>query len=190
MMSKKAEKSLQMIFGLFILLIISLVVLSLFFKFTEKSSSSMATASDEWFSKAAIDNAQQECEVLCENIKDVNTGIEFCKRYMRIDFTGDNLLEDMYSYGQWDICEDKVPCFVLVDNCKGGTYDGNKCHDLLVSRRNDAYIALINEMDVGQADADEGTCGLDDEDIAITNNWKIKFDFLGGALIDPYAPIP
>ncbi len=168
---KKGEKSLQMIFGLFILLIISLVVLSLFFKFTEKSSSTMSSTGKEYFAKAAVDKAIQECQVLCESIEDVNTAIEFCKKYQSIDWDGDNLLNSKVSYGRWDFCEDKVPCFVLVDNCKEGIYNGEGCNSLLDQYRDDFYESLYNEPN---GNIEEGTCGLDPNS---PGNWKMVFGF-------------
>jgi len=165
---RKGEKSLQMIFGLFILLIISLVVLSLFFKFTEKSSSQMSTASTEYFSKAAIDKAIQECQNLCDTIHDSNDIIEFCGKIQRIDFNGDNALLDKVSRGKWDFCEDQVPCFILDDNCKNGEYDGFKCKQVLLNpdyHRMDYYVAL-NATGMG------GTCHMSTDSLA---NWKVYY---------------
>ena len=168
MSGRKGEKSLQMIFGLFILLIISLVVLSLFFKFTEKSSSQMSTASTEYFSKAAVDKSIQECQNLCDTIHDINGILEFCGKVQKVDFDGDNALLSKISRGRWDFCEDQVPCFVLVDNCKQGQYDGFKCKQVLLDKDNhrmDYYIAL-NNTGMG------GTCRMSTSSLA---NWKVYY---------------
>ncbi|MBN1156511.1 hypothetical protein JXA85_02770 [Candidatus Woesearchaeota archaeon] len=177
MLGKKGDKSLSMIFGLFVLLIISLVVLSLFFKFTEKSSSKLTSTGQEYFTKAAIDKAVQQCMTLCEGIENNNDAIEFCRKFVQIDFDGDNLLESKHSYGQWDFCENKVPCFVLIDKCKN-SYDGAKCKTILTAYRVDAYEALANEEFPCDGDPMEGSCcmGLSG-DQTTSNNWKERFDF-------------
>ena len=167
--SKKADKSLQMIFGLFLLLIISLVVLNLFFKFTEKSSSKMESSSTEYFSKAQKAQAIQECQALCDAIKDKGTAMNFCKQYYSIDWNGNQIDGDKISEGSWDFCEEKIPCFVLVDNCggenPGGTiYNYEYCAKLLsnpANHRTNWYCALENP----------GNCGLDDSDA----NWNKLF---------------
>ncbi len=182
MVGKRGDKSLSMIFGLFVLLIISLVVLSLFFKFTEKSSAKMTSTGQEYFTKAAIDKAIQQCTSLCEVIENNNDAIEFCKKYVQIDFDGDNLLESKFAYGQWDFCENKVPCFVLVDRCKN-SYDGAKCKNILTTYRSDAYAALANEESpCYTGGAIQGTCCMGiaadlNPSPALSPNWKERFDF-------------
>ena len=175
---KKAEKSLQMIFGLFMLLIISLVVLNLFFKFTEKSSTKMEGASTEYFSKAEIDQAKQDCQALCDNIKDQGTLLTFCKTYHQIDWNGNQIEGDMISEGLYDFCEHKIPCFVLVDDCgktstAGVVYDGNYCKTQLQANRVAWYDALANNPVSGTAALDDD-CGMTDS----CANWKCRFGFV------------
>lgn len=174
LLNRKAEKELQMIFGLFVLLIISLVVLSLFFKFTEKSSGKMEGASSEYFKKADLDTVKQDCQSKCDQINTDNDAIEFCKVSVKIDWNGDKTILGNATYGKWKFCEAKVPCFVLVDNCKQGMYDGAKCRDILFNPDNynlPAYDALAGG-DVDPALHDDG-CGLPDDN----SNWKVKFGF-------------
>jgi len=186
---KKAEKELQMIFGLFILLIISLVVLSLFFKFTEKSSGQLAGAGEEWRKKAAIEKASQDCEILCNQIHDDNTLIEFCKTSYRVDWNKDNTIGGREDWGKWQFCEELIPCFVLVDNCQDGKYTGKKCRSVLKKERPDAYAklsdapatGLCGELDNDGAKVENGEPVLKDngmycDDIAKTN-WRCRFGF-------------
>ncbi|MEM0231212.1 MAG: hypothetical protein QXW00_00310 [Candidatus Woesearchaeota archaeon] len=168
--SRKGEKELQMIFGLFVLLIISLVVLSLFFKFTEKSSGKMEGASTEYFTKATIDKAIQTCQGLCEAINDDNTLIEFCKRTIQVDWNGNQNLKDKVTYGKWQFCEDKVPCFVLVDKCQNGKYTGETCKNTLLDPDNN-NLATYDQL--AARGLDDG-CGLDTES---QMNWKVRFGF-------------
>jgi len=173
--SRKAEKELQMIFGLFILLIISLVVLSLFFKFTEKSSGKLEGASTEYFTKAEKEKAIQACQVLCDGILDDNTLIEFCKKTQAIDWNGDKTLGGKVSWGKWEFCEDTIPCFVLVDNCQQGKYDGIYCKEILSNPDYNSQ-ATYAKLAAGTA-ADK--CGLCSEcsNLNCTANWRCKFGY-------------
>jgi len=181
---KKADKSLQMIFGLFMLLIISLVVLNLFFKFTEKSSTKMEGASTEYFSKAEIQQAIQDCQALCDNINDLGTLMTFCKTYHQIDWNGNQIEGEAISEGKYDFCESKIPCFVLVDDCgqkstSGIVYDGGFCNATLnnpANGRQTWYDALANDVGVIPAASTPGDgCIPALEDTCA--NWKCKFGF-------------
>jgi hypothetical protein len=173
--NKKAEKELQMIFGLFVLLIISLVVLSLFFKFTEKSSGKMEGASTEYFTKAELEKVRQDCQSKCDQIITDNDAIEFCKALTKVDWNGDKTIVGRATYGKWQFCEAKIPCFILVDNCKGGMYDGSKCKAILSDPANnnlEVYASIT-------ADGLEDGCALTTTgDPATSSNWKEKFQFV------------
>ena len=166
-----------MIFGLFILLIITLVVLNLFLKTTEKSSSTIGGASEEYFKRADRDKAVQTCEALCDNIRDENTAIEYCGAIQSIDWDGDNLLQEKASFGKWDFCENKVPCFVLASNCGTGLYDGAYCKAILsdpANNRLDYYNKLIYDPGSVTVSSVSDGCGLD----RFPSNWKCKYGFL------------
>ncbi|MBN1386228.1 hypothetical protein JW968_04635 [Candidatus Woesearchaeota archaeon] len=168
---KKGEKSLTMIFGLFLLLIISLVVLNLFFRFTEKSTTKMQGASTEYDVRQTQEKAIDNCESLCDNIKDFGSIMDFCMTYHSLDWNRNQIKNDKISEGKWDFCEDKIPCFVLNDRCMtGGTIvDGDKCRTVLMnseSNRKEWYNALA------EGGIDDG-CGLEDVD----SNWKYHFGF-------------
>jgi len=178
MLNKKGEKSLNMIFGLFILLIISLVVLSLFFKFTEKSAGVMKGTQEEFFSKQEIQKAENECEVLCSEINDVDSALEFCRKFQKIDFDGDKSVSTLTpaSKGRWMFCEDRIPCFILT-NCvlEPAVYDGTKCRGILKEYRPDYYAQL-------EYQAKEATCGLPaGNDTATSPNWVYRFGYYVGA---------
>ena len=167
MFSKKGEKSLQMIFGLFILLIISLVVLSLFFKFIGKSSSQTEAITTKYFSESQKGNVIQECENLCGNIKGIDGAIEFCRKTYQVDWNGNNIQGNLISEGRWEFCEDKIPCFILVE-CRG--YTGLDCKSILSTQRQDFLTELTK-------DNVSGTCGMSNTD----SNWMKKFEFSGGS---------
>lgn len=178
MLKKKGEKSLQMIFGLFILLIISLVVLSLFFKFTEKSSGVMTETQEEFFSKQEVQQAENECKVLCSEITNIDSALEFCRKYQKIDFDGDKSVSAMTmgDKGRWQFCEDRIPCFILTD-CKlePTIYDGAKCRGIMREYRPDYYAQL-------EYASPEATCGLPvGNNSATSPNWVFRYGYYEGA---------
>ncbi len=184
-MSKKGEKSLQMIFGLFILLIISLVILSLFFKFTERTSGTLGETQEEYFSKAQFESAISECENLCTKVTDVNTALEFCKQYQRIDMDGDKEPSPAtkQDWGKWQFCEDRIPCFIL-HTCDSGktTYDGAKCKQVLLTNRPQYYEMLEYDSTEVTGDPQAGTCQLTTEgDPENSPNWVYKYGYYEGA---------
>ncbi|MFH0876114.1 MAG: hypothetical protein V1859_09330 [archaeon] len=145
-MMKRGEKSLSMIFGLFMLLIISLVVLSMFFKFVKQGGETTGNVAQSYAKEAAIDEAKAACAAMCEGIKDIATEIEFCSSMYKIDWDKDGRKEGTATYGQWWFCEEKIPCFVLVENCKS-RYDGNRCRKDLAEYRPDLYIRFLNDIE-------------------------------------------
>ncbi|MBN1386326.1 hypothetical protein JW968_05130 [Candidatus Woesearchaeota archaeon] len=169
-----------MIFGLFLLLIISLVVLNLFFKFTEKSSTKMQGASTEYFQKAAKEQAIQDCQAMCDNIKDIGSLMKFCKSYHSLDWNYNQIANDKISEGLYDFCENKIPCFILVDDC-GQTstpvaepYDGETCRNVLKDWDNNRVQWLVDLSCDGNANDFEGSCGLDPTSRA---NWYYKYNY-------------
>ncbi len=185
-MNKKGEKSLQMIFGLFLLLIISLVVLSMFFKFVKKGSTETQTAADDYIKSAAIEAAKTDCENLCKEANDDNSKIEFCSSIYEVDWDKDGTVEGKAQYGAWWFCESKVPCFVLVPQCKN-KFDGHYCRDLLAELAPNKYYRLYvdAEGDVPAVGDYGDGCSLptstsDDPDNNIfptQYNWKERFCF-------------
>jgi len=177
MVNKKADQTLNMIFGLFILLIISLVVLSLFFKFTEKSSGTMTETQETFFSKQQLQTVQNDCAVLCSEITGVDTAISFCKKYQRMDMDGDKMVSPSIKadLGRWSFCEDRVPCFILT-TCEFAStaYDGAKCKQILHDNRLDFYT----QLEYLNASA---TCGLSTIGEEAKANWVFKYGFYVGA---------
>ncbi|MBD3203074.1 hypothetical protein GF327_02170 [Candidatus Woesearchaeota archaeon] len=188
-MKKRGEKSLQMIFGLFMLLIISLVVLAMFFRFVKQGTGKTSQELEDWAKEMAIESAKSECERLCNQAGDEASKIEFCSKAFQVDWDEDGSVEGAAQYGQWWFCEKKVPCFVLVDNCKR-TYTGHYCRDLLAQYSPNKYMNLhldVNGIAPDGNDEDyEDGCALPHSNTAedIPNriypteyNWKERFCF-------------
>ena len=166
-MNKKGDKSLQLIFGILVLVIVSFVVLNMFFKWiTIGNTASQKLLTDK--EKEAVWQARQaDCNAACTNALDENSVIEFCAKYYEIDINGDGLIaRKSASYGKYDFCEEKVPCF-LIANENACTYDGKTCQDLLKSTRPSYYQRFYSPDGTGG-------CGLDP---AAVENWITKFGF-------------
>lgn len=186
-MFKKGEKSLQMIFGLFLLLIISLVVLAMFFKFVKKSSTGIEESSQDFAKTAAIDTAKGECQNLCNVANDDASKIEFCSTRYQVDWDKDGTIEGKAQYGAWVFCEKKIPCFVLVPDCKN-KYDGHYCRELLAKLAPNKYYQLYldSEGDVPTTGDYTDGCGLPNSATVADPaaglfptqyNWKERFCF-------------
>ena len=189
--SKRGEKELQMIFGLFVLLIISLVVLMLFLKFTKNSTTSMKDVQGDFFSKSKINNAVLGCKELCSNIQGspspTASAIQFCSKVVKIDDNGDDVARPISQadFGQYLACEDKIPCFVLVPNCgaswNSGTpvFTGDSCRSLLEKYRPSKLEALMY-------DSPKGTCQLPVKgDPDAKANWVLDFGYYNTTKYNP-----
>ncbi len=189
--NKKGEKELQMIFGLFVLLIISLVVLMLFLKFTRKSTTSMMSAQGNFFAKSKIDEAKQNCQQLCSAIQEDSSqsaAVSFCSKSMKIDYNGDGQARSFTkaSEGLFITCEDRVPCFVLVPDCgkswnpdQEAIFTGDYCKGLLKRVRPDLLSKLMY-------DSPKATCNLPVQgQEGYQANWVLKFGFYNTS---EYAP--
>ncbi|MBN2422367.1 hypothetical protein JXB41_04005 [Candidatus Woesearchaeota archaeon] len=195
-MQKRGEKSLQMIFGLFMLLIISLVVLSMFFKFVKQGTTKTSGELEKWAKEASKEAAISNCEALCDSIADEDSLLDFCSTLYQVDWNEDGPVEGKASQGRWWFCEKKIPCFVLVPNCKN-RYDGNRCRQVLAEYRSDLYVRFLNDAEGltpdtngdGTIDADENLLAIQDgcdlpywdPDLPIEEtskyNWKQRFCF-------------
>lgn len=112
----QGQNTLGIIFGFFILLIVTLVILGLFFKTAEKGESGMEGATTEYFTKQNIQKAVSECKSLCDSITGIDSAIEFCKKVQKIDFNGNGVITgDTAERGRYSFCESQIPCFVLTD---------------------------------------------------------------------------
>lgn len=146
-MKKRGEKSLQMIFGLFMLLIISLVVLAMFFKFVKKGGEGLGNVGTQYAQEAAKQEAQTKCQALCDGINSEDTILQFCSQIYSVDWNEDSRTEGAMQIGRWWTCEKKIPCFVLVPNCQNNRYNGNKCRELLAEFQPDKYIKFWMNVD-------------------------------------------
>ncbi len=191
--NKKGEKELQMIFGLFVLLIISLVVLMMFLKFTKKSANSMTSAQGDFFAKSKINSAIASCRTACSDIQGSSnvdsSAIEFCSKFVRIDGDGDGHASPYTKYdgGSFIACEDKVPCFILVPNCgeewspnKEAIYTPSYCRNLLIQDGRDDLLSKL------MYDSPKATCNLPVKgEPGYKANWVLKYGYYNTSKYNP-----
>ena len=132
MFTKKGDKTLNMIFGMFVLVIISVVILSIFFR-VAKSPDDLIDTTQPYLLEAEKGLAFSQCESLCLQADSVDTAIEFCRKLFKIDWNGNGIVKGdltTSTRGRWSFCEDKIPCFLLHD-CSEKGYGYEQCKSLL-----------------------------------------------------------
>jgi hypothetical protein len=167
MIGKKGDKTLNMVFTIFVLVLVSVVVLALFFKVIGSSTHRTETLGNEEMSRLKVDTTVQECKNLCEKINGVDSAINFCGETVKIDYDGDAQFTTQHDFGRWKFCEDKIPCFVLAADCQNDAYNGYRCREIIKRNRPDLYAKLEDNTKTGG-------CGLPLDNCA---NWIYKFGF-------------
>ncbi len=166
---KKGEKEIQIIFGLLILLIISLVVLNLFFKWVRIGGETLEKQLSDAEKKQAWEKVTGECISLCSKATNINDNIEYCRKVVKIDFDGDNAYRSKADYGRWEFCENTLPCFVVVGDNPQCNFNGNQCRKIMASDRPDVYSTLTSKP--------EGTCQLKLNSGTRKTNWIQCYGF-------------
>ncbi|MBI4439207.1 hypothetical protein HY640_04705 [Candidatus Woesearchaeota archaeon] len=168
---KRGDKEIQIVFGLLILLIISIVVLNLFFKVIGKAPAALEGKITEQEKQQRWDNALNTCKTKCSAATNRDSAIEFCSQFVTIDMNGNSIFAEKASYGKWDFCESKLPCFVLLDADTDCPYKGSVCKDLLINNRKATYTNVFYSSD------GKGGCGLATDSDNTDNNWIKTFGY-------------
>lgn len=189
-----------MIFGLFILLIITLVVLNLFLQSAKKGVGQVGQVSTQELASQEVDRLKLNCQALCDGINDANSAIEFCASTQSLDTSQDKTkIPEKARYGKFEFCKTKVPCFIVIDNCKSGQFSMNSCKNLLLQDKAtwDRYNKLVQNVGpIPTVTADDG-CDLPEAVPPKTytaadesRNWKIAGGFTLDAVgtCDPANP--
>ncbi|MBI3051433.1 hypothetical protein HYY74_03160 [Candidatus Woesearchaeota archaeon] len=167
---KRGEKEIQIVFGLLVLLIITVVVLGLFFKTIQQSQEPIKGQLSDAKKKQVWESAMLGCKQKCLDSSNRDAAIEFCKSSEAIDINGNSITNELGQYGKWDFCEDTVPCFVLLDSDPECSYKGAACRELLVKYRPEVYTSKFYSAD------GKGSCRLLDAS-KTTSNWIVAFGF-------------
>jgi len=107
----KGQKSLEMIVGLVILLVVAAVVINIFINYV--STEKLPVKPED---SLEAQNAETTCQNLCaryENTGKTVDAFEYCtKRFVPIDWNRNSKI-DLTKIGVWDVCEDAVYCIHL-----------------------------------------------------------------------------
>ncbi len=166
-MKKGIEKAMEMVFIVFVLLIVTSVILGMFLKVVRPS-----LFRQKCNKVYEIQQAKQDCMQSCELINTfggeevLNDEIEYCAKTEKIDGDCDGLYNEVLSYGTIESCEDRVPCFLLY-SCNELT--PQKCRELLLKNNQQKFnqLAYTNIS---------GDCNLPDDNF----NWVKKYNYVIG----------
>ena len=144
-MLRKGQKSLEMIVGLIILLVVAAVVISMFLNiFTEPDIGQDAMEEQEII---------QECDSLCQSWQGsqgetaMSNAIEYCTKNFVHDATGDGSTTSVAGSGYNSYCEDGTYCFNK-HTCESGrtTLDAERCRELMC----EYYVTVDLPLDHGE----------------------------------------
>ncbi len=181
---KSEDKSLNMIFGLFVLLIVSVVAITLFLHTTSQATGGMKNAAGQYFKQQTLDKAISECNQECETAQTGTPGqkLDFCKKGFSIDWNGNGDISDKILGGYWEFCEQKIPCFIISNiEDKKCHITPDECHKILTSpgsaTTNDVTNIVYPEI---MNNSPEGACNLDVPDdpsswSEYSPNWRLRF---------------
>lgn len=186
-MNLKGQKSLEMIIGLIMLLVVAAVVIGIFLNYFVESGEleKIRGGADKEVERQEFISY---CQRLCSDY--VNSGNEaqasaFCEYHQGVDLDGDRTVTKAEAYTKkLLVCEDNVYCFMVTD-CqlpRGNNLDWEKCKDiecqvymeLYDGDPAQAFVAISNKIE-------PGNCALPaDEDLNWWTRYGYDIPFCGG----------
>jgi len=154
---KKGDKSLEMIIGLMILLVVAAVVIKLFLNYVNPEK--VPSTPDQ---ELAVRSFVSDCEALC--IKAQNgKSLEYCTTYFEgNDWNNNGIPNEIVSVGakvMWDVCEDRVYCFHVYDcSWATGKIGMEECRNLLCEAGREKYGDDESASDYVMGLIQEGSC--------------------------------
>ena len=145
---KGQSKAIELVLVLFVLLVVAFVIIQIFQKFITEGSQKIEEIQTSQQMKEKFDNFKNICEQKCLVYKqnNCNSGslVEFCSYSANdIDLNGDGLVSGYVenpvvgaSFNGLGVCEEKVPCFLVVDcSCTSTSkpIDAKQCKDAICS---------------------------------------------------------
>jgi hypothetical protein len=173
-MFRKGQKSLEMIIGLVILLVVAGVVISTFL------SQFQDNPGNQYDSTLEAEEITRECTSMCANykgatgIKAQTAAIDYCTSNFVLDENGDGTIAGTAGVGYNRYCEDGVKCFHK-HTCEVGstTLNAERCAEIMYNYYTSSQIdespgeanESINDLydpDNNPQETDEtiGTCGI------------------------------
>lgn len=169
--ARKGQKSLEMIIGLVILLVVAGVVISTFL-------SQFEGAGDQYKDTLKKKDITNQCQSACANYKS-STGInaqtsaiEYCTKTFAYDSDGDGTVKETAGRLYNSYCEDGVKCFNLHEcNVGQDVLDAARCKEIMVNYYTSGKIGMSEgeaKQEIaewyqpnGEEDKTIGTCDLE-----------------------------
>ena len=167
----KGQKSLQMIIGMVMLLVVAGVTISMFINVFQEPDLGESTQERQ--------EIQNQCAERCNSWKQasgdnsLSAALEYCTAKFERDVDGDGSTTDIAGSGYNSYCEDGVKCF-NIHTCEIGqqTLNAERCKQIMTNYYTSSEIDLstseannrIGEwyQPNGEGDKTIGTCGLQD----------------------------
>jgi len=171
-MFRKGQKSLEMIIGLVILLVVAGVVISTFLNQFQDNPGSQY---DNTLQKEEISRTcQSKCSEYksAQGVRGQTAAIDYCTSTFNYDADGDGTLSETAGRLYNSYCEDGVKCF-NVHTCEIGreTLDADRCKEIMQNYYTSSEVGLSASeansriedwyQPSGEGDKTIGTCGLD-----------------------------
>ncbi len=174
---RKGQKSLEMIIGMIILLVLAAIVINMM----TQSLNPQAIPNKE--KELAHTNFFSTCENLCNALKNDRTKLDFCTyRYTKDnDWNGNGIKNEKITIEGgigWPVCEDAIYCF-LVYPCyleDGTRVTGEVCRELLCQQAAEIYCDVDPDM-VNQSVHDRIVKGSCDLGTTKSENWYRAYGF-------------
>ncbi len=141
---KGQSKALELVIVLFVLVVVAWVVINLFQSLIQEQTQKLQNIQTQEELKGKISEAIRICEERCSNYKKSRSKkdlVDFCGSSIELDLNQDGDLsfteESVYasiSLGGVGVCEDRIPCFALVECDVGETrIDAQTCQEAVCS---------------------------------------------------------
>jgi hypothetical protein len=175
MNKKGAINALELVFAMFILIVVALVLIRMF---STQVTANALPKIDDFRQTYEYDKEVEKCKAKCsdytEDCSDLSAAVDFCTSKVAIDIDGDFKTAGKGHAGivtRIPYCEDGLYCFHLVQDCNCGTVSLDAEHCQLIMKE---YYTSYKGLDDATADQiicssiNWGTCEPD------PNNWNVK----------------
>jgi len=162
--------ALQLVFAMFILIVVTLVVIRLFSSYVTKDT---LPPLDDFRKAYDFERQISSCNSLCSdftergNCEDLSAAVTFCQRKVKVDIDGNYKVGEARHYGLIagiPYCEDGLYCFHLSQDCACGSMvlSATTCLSIM----QDYYMNYMNLPEVTANELiikriDYGTCEID-----------------------------
>ena len=171
---KKGMMSLEVIIAFIILLVVAAIIISMMF----------TQINPKQLDRHTIELNQMQfknkCEALCFN----TDSIDYCRYYFKggketiLDWDGNGMRNEIISVGEtitWDVCEDRIYCFLAVPCKRFGLNPIKGCVSALCTSYLTKYEGNVTRTDEAVLDKiKSGSCKLE-ETVTGMDNWYLQY---------------